>query len=492
MADTRQTSVDRAYGEAPPPPRVRRSGTTEKVVLVHLSVLVVGLSWSFGGQIDWARDALLVWGTLGMLMFFLLQASPAAGEAGLRINPWRYLWPLLLFDALVIVSCFNPSTRTAMHQGEMMFLHVTPRWEWLPSAARPDLAFRELWQFNAILLSCANAFFAGLSRGALRRLLVVLVANGLALAIFGTFQKLLRADGLWFGLVPSPNPFFFATFVYHNHWGPFTLLNVAAGIGLLFHSWRRGGYRDFWHSPVLMGAVGLLLFAAAVPLSGSRSSSVLVLLLLLGALGHTLLRIIRRRRERHESAALPVAGLIAGTVLAGAGIFFLARGVIETRARDTLRQIEEIRGETLVNSRLRLYGDTWRMASERPVFGWGLESYATVFMIYNSTPTPLRGGWKQYYEQAHNDWLQALAEVGFTGTALVGLLVLLPLAGVAWRRIESHIPGYLLTGCLLLLLYAWVEFPFANPSVMVSFWLCLYIAARYARLDLGQQRTAHE
>ena len=52
------------------------------------------------------------------------------------------------------------------------------------------------------------------------------------------------------------------------------------------------------------------------------------------------------------------------------------------------------------------------------------------------------------------------------------------------------IPAYLLAGCALLLLYAWVEFPFANPSVMIGFWTSLYVAARYATLDLGNATTS--
>lgn len=483
MGNPEHRTTEREFREPRSGSVHRRASRWETPVLVHLAVLVVGLSWSFGGQIDWARDALLAWGTLGMVLFFVVRAR--AGDDSRAVAPLRLLWPLAALDLIVLASCFNPSTRLAAFEGEQVYLHIAPAYAWLPSSARPDLTFRELWQFNAIVLSAFNAFQALLTRSAVRRLLVVIVANGLALAVFGTFQKLQHSDGLWFGLVKSPNPFFFATFVYHNHWGAFTLLNVTAGLGLLFHALRRGGHRDFWHSPVLMGAVGLLLLAAAVPLSGSRSSSILVGLVLFGALVHVLVRLIRQRRERHESALLPVGGIVLATLLGAGGVAFLARDVIATRASDTVRQIGEIQNEVMLNARLRLYGDTWRMASERPLFGWGLESYATVFMVYNSAPTPLRGGWKPYYAEAHNDWLQALAEVGFTGTALVGLLVLLPLLGLNWRRLESHIPRYLLLGCVLLLLYAWVEFPFANPSVMTGFWVSLYAATRYARLDAG-------
>jgi O-antigen ligase len=485
VAETERKLPERAFSEPRTDLTHLRPGRWEMPVLIHVSVLVVGLSWSFGGQIAWARDALLAWGTLGMILFFLVRAHASPQEDRRVVAPVTLLWPLVLFDLLVLASCLNPSTRPATLAGEQVLLHVAPAWPWLPSSAQPGLSFRELWQFNAIILSAFNVFQGLLRRSMVRRLLVVIVANGLALAVFGTFQKLQNAEGIWFGLVKSPNPFFFATFVYHNHWGAFTMLNIAAGLGLLFHAWRRGGHRDFWHSPVLMGGVGLLFLAAAVPLSGSRSSTALAALILLGALVHVLVRLLRQRRERHESAMLPVSGIVLAALIATTGIVLLARDVITHRARDSVRQLDEIQSEVSLNARLRLYGDTWRMASERPVFGWGLESYGHVFMVYNSAPTPLRGGWKPYYEEAHNDWLQALAEVGFAGTALIGLLVLLPLRGLRWSRLESHIPRYLLLGCGVLLLYAWVEFPFANPSVMTGFWVSLYAAARYARLDLG-------
>jgi O-antigen ligase len=109
-------------------------------------------------------------------------------------------------------------------------------------------------------------------------------------------------------------------------------------------------------------------------------------------------------------------------------------------------------------------------------------------MIYNSAPDPGPGGWKPFYSEAHNDWLQCLAEVGFVGTGLLVLLSLAPLWSVSWRRVESLMPRYLLAGCALVALYAWAEFPFANPSVMIAFWFSLYLAAAYARLDLVAQR----
>ncbi len=468
----------------------RASEWWERVVVLHVAVLIIGTSWGFGGQAPWVRHLLALWGSVGIALFVMI-AGRRSVRRELTRQPLRHLWPLLAFDVLVLISAWNPSTELIRSGTESFFRHVAPRWSWLPSSARPEISLRELWQFNGIVLSCYNVLFVIQGRRRLRQLLYVVGLNALALAIFGTLQKLTHAPGLWFGRIKSPNDFFFSTFVYHNHWGAFTVLNTAACLALLFHALRREQHRDLWHSPALAGAVATGLLAATAPLSGSRSSSVLLAVFLVGALVHFLARLIRLRREHHESVILPVGGIVLVALLGAGGIFALSRNVIAVRAQATVQQLHDLRQETTLNQRLRLYRDTWHMAAERPAFGWGLETYANVFMIYNSAPDPGPGGWKPFYSEAHNDWLQSLAEVGFVGTALLVLLGLAPLWSVSWRRVESLMPRYLLAGCALVALYAWAEFPFANPSVMIAFWFSLYLAAAYARLDLVAQRREH-
>ncbi|MBI2517761.1 MAG: O-antigen ligase family protein [Opitutae bacterium] len=489
MSDTGENimpSRPRAAGEARHRSR-SRDDVLANIVLAHLGALIVGTSWAFGGQSPGARIWLLIWGTLGILLFFVAQARRADDRPAPRFGALRDLWPLVLFDLCVGASCLNPSFQTIFRDGLPYFILQDPPYRWLPSSARPELTLRELWQFNGIVLSCYNAFLVLHSRRKLRQVLFVVALNALVLAVFGTFQKLVGAKGLWFGLVPSPQEHFFSTFVYHNHWGAFTVLNTAACLGLFFHALRRGGYRDLWHSPVPAGALATLLLAVAVPLSASRSSTALTCVLLGAATIHLLWRTIRRRREHHESALLPVAGILLCVLLALAAIVYLGRDVIQQRARLTTEQLARIRHEDTLNSRLTLYRDTWRMASLKPWFGWGLETYGDVFRVYNSQRAVEVWFGQPYYREAHSDWLQAFAEVGAVGTALLVLLGALPLRLVRWSKVESILPGYLLAGCALILLYAWVEFPFANPSVMIAFWTSLYVAARYATLDLGAQ-----
>lgn len=460
----------------------------EKLVLFQFGTLIVFTSWAFGGQAPWVRQVIAAWGALGVLLFFAacwLHPRPVDQ----RLHPvLRWLWPLVLYDLVVLAGGFNPSFKTVVIAGEPSLVLGSPL-AWLPDSARPALALRELWHFNVIVLSGFNLGLVLRNRRMIRTVLFVLGINAVVLAVFGTFQKLTGARQLWFGLVATPNLKFFSTFIYPNHWGAFTLLNTAVCLGLLYHFLRRGGGRDFWHSPVPLGAVATLLLATTIPLCGSRSSTILTSLLLFGALLHLLLRLIRRRRASHGSAVLPVAGIVLAAALALAAIGYLGRDVIAERAQLTAEQMAHAAREDTLNSRLTLYRDTWRMAAEKPWFGWGLQSYPHVFRIFNTQRTVETWWWIPFYASAHSDWLQSLAETGFVGTGLLALLVLLPLRDVRWREVESILPRYLLAGDALVLLYAWLEFPFANPAVLMTFCATFYCAIRYILLDLQERRN---
>ncbi|HVU17589.1 MAG TPA: O-antigen ligase family protein [Candidatus Didemnitutus sp.] len=452
----------------------------ETLVIVHVGVLIIGTSWAYGGQVDWARTAIHGWSVIGIGIFV------AASLRRERRFPWRDLWPLLAFDVLVGLSCLNPSFRTITFQGEAFFELVDPRWPGLPSSARPDLSATALLLWNGIILSAYNLSLVIRNRRLLRRLLAAIVINAVALAILGTLAKLTRADGLWFGAVATPQSYFFATFVYHNHWAAFTLLNLGACLGLLFHADRKPEGRDTRHSQVPAALVAALVLIATIPLSESRSGSALAILLLGGVGIHFLRRKIRRQREAGRSIAAPVAGISLGAILALGAIGYLARDVIRQRAALTVSQVTAMRTEDTLNSRLTVYRDTWRMAEARPWFGWGFDTYGDVFRIFNSQRSV--EGWTPYYREAHNDWLQFLSETGWVGLALLVLTGAVPLWRARWQGSRSPVPRYLLAGCATILVYAAFEFPLANPSVLIGFWTSLFAARAY--LDAGSASPA--
>jgi O-antigen ligase len=463
-----------------------RPGWLARFVIIHFGSMMLLVTWGFGGQSPLVRQAIAWWGAVAIPLFIAACWPRGRGTGEASWPALRHLWPLWLYDALVITSCFNPGFKEVVLDGQRSLALADPI-PWLPSAARPHLAWEELWQFNVLLLSAFNLYLVLPGRRHVRGMLYFIATNAVALAVFGTFQKLVGAKGLWFGLVESPNPRFFATFTYYNHWGAFTLLATSVCLALLFHAFRRGGERDLWHSPVPMGALVTMLLGASVPLSASRSSTMLIGLLLLAGLVCFLLRLVRRQRERRASIALPVAAIITAVVLALAAIGYLGRDTIAQRVQQTTTQLSATERATTFNTRLTLYRDTWRMAVERPWFGWGLESYAHVFRIFNTQRAVEKWLWIPFYAEAHSDWLQSLTETGFVGTTLLVLLGFLPWRAIPWRRVGSGVPRWLLTGCGFVLAYAWVEMPFTSPAVVLTFCGVFYCALRYAALDARAQ-----
>lgn len=459
------------FGHAPTLPRPPFA-LLEKAALAHAGVLLVFAAWAFDGNVGWARSLISWWGGAGAL----LTAAAAFGGGGGRLL--RGLWPFLAFNGLVLVSCLNPSFSAHRLDGESLLVH-TGGVAWLPSAAEPAASLRALWLFDAVFLSGFNLTLHVRQRRALRGLLITASVNALALSIFGTVQKLTGA-GLFFGLRRSPNLFFFATFIYHNHWGAFVLLSVSACAGLVFHYANRGQSRDFWHSPAFAGAVGVLFIALTAPLSESRSGTLLIVPLVALMLVHALRRWRKKRRASAAAITWLLAGVFATTAVLVFAVYALDRHGLNMRAELTRRQIEEMRAEGGLDSRAMLYRNTWRMARDKPWFGWGFDSYATVFRLYNTQKSVDR--LPVFYAQAHSDWLQSLAETGLAGTALLGLLGALPLFRLRRRHLHDPLVLYPLSGCALVLLYAGIEFPFECPAVAVAFWMNFFIAVRCAHL----------
>ena len=457
------------------PPGSRPLGMLERITLFHVGSLLLLATWAFGGGSAWARLMITWWGWLSVLITLTAVQMREAWSGG-WMQPLRWLWPLLVFNLLVLLSCLNPSFKEMYSFGESLLAHTGAAHPRLPSTAHAATSHEHLWLLDACYLATFNLALVIRQRRALRGLLLFAAGNAVALSVFGTFQSFVSA-GLFFGLVET-NSRFFATFVYSNHWAAFIVLHVAACAGLVFHYARRFGTEAIGRSPVTVGMCALLLMGITPALCGSRAGIIMILVLLIAGMAQATFRALRRRRAHHESAFLPLAGLAVFVFIAIAGAFHLGRDVLAKRWDETRAKIQSAPGD----SRLDLYRDTWKLVAAKPAFGWGLGTYGKVFMLIRPRPLEARRQYEHSYVDAHSDWLQSLAEVGFVGTALLGLTGLLPLLGLRRRHFDSAVTAYCLAGGGLILLYALVEFPFGNPAVALSWWLFFFCGVHYARL----------
>ncbi len=452
----------------------------EWLTLIHVGVLVIATTWAFGGQADFVRMPLAVWASLSVVITLAAAMSSEARRSG-QLRPIKWLWPLIGFNALVLLACLNPSLREVTMDGEKLYAHVGAK-PWSPSSALPAVAVEALWVFDVMWLSAFNLALVIQQRRALRGLLLVLVINALVLSVFGTVQKLSHATGLYFDAFPTRQPRFFASFVYHNHWGAFMILMLAACIGVIWHYARRMEMRDILHSPIFAGCVAIALMAASVPLSGSRSSTLIALVLLGIVSTHLVWRVLEKNRRRRGSPTLPLSLIGVGLVLVLGAAWFVGKDTILSRLETSQKQVAEMREIGGIGDRALLYRNTWRMAADKLWFGWGMSSYPHVFFrLYNTRDSKI-DRLPVFYNDAHNDWLQSFAEHGLIGSTLLALCALAPLAAV-WRRKSFGVtPAYLFIGCSLVLLYAWVEFPFGNLAVVLIWWVFFFLALQLVRL----------
>lgn len=453
---------------------------------IHATVLLVAASWAFGGQADWVRGPLTAWGSAGALITLAAVLKGRSSSDGSRIALW-WACPLLAVNAVVLIAARNPSFRPIHFGTETYLANVGGREGW-PSSALPSLARRALWELDAIWISAFNLALVVRRRKTLRGVLIVAAVNAAVLAIFGTAQKLVGARGIFFGLYPSPQKYFFASFVYHNHWGAFMLLIIAVAVALTRYYAQRSQARDVFHSPAVAGVVAILFLAASIPLSASRSCTILATLFLIGAAIHLSLHVIRRRQYYHESAVLPVAAVIVAVVAAFSAAGYLARDTIRTRVALTYQQIQHARSTSAPDARVELYQDTMHMAEAKRWFGWGMASYPHVFTLYNTRQAP--DGFPVFYHDAHSDWLQSLAEHGVIGTLLLAATALVPLAALGRKMWNNGFSAYLVFGCSLIVIYSAVEFPFGNFAIVLTWWICFWIAVQYARLTAEKRAAA--
>jgi O-antigen ligase len=455
------------------------SRTLELVVAVQAAVFVIGVTWAFGGNADWVRTPISVWGSLGPLLSLAILSGRRTRE---RCTPGTLVWclPVTALNGLVLISCLTPGFKTLAFGVENYLMPLRVPW-WTPSAARPEVALRALWLFDGIYFSCFNIALCVFRRRVIRMLLAVVVANALFLSVFGTAQKLVGSKGIYFGLVKSPQDYFFASFVYDNHWGSFIILMMGACMGLVLRYLRNPDGGGLFGGPAFFGLVAAFIIGISVPLSGSRACTLLLVALTLLALAKGTPAAAKALRSSGFTPVRAYGGIALFVIVAGWGAWTLAGDVVHSRASKAKEQIAAAWVQGGLGARAVLYHDTWRMAKARPFFGWGMGSYPSVFALYN-TQVPKGDRIPVVYHDAHSDWLQSVAEIGFVGTMLVGAAVALPAFSVGRRRV-TPLPYFLFAGCLIVAVYAWVEFPFGNVAVVLGWWLCFFCAIQYIRIS---------
>jgi hypothetical protein len=138
----------------------------EIVTVIQVGAFLAAASWAFGGNADWVRKPLALVGSAGALIT-LAAALPNELLSQASRKPLRRLWPLALYNLLVLISLLSPGFR-AVHSGPDTLLVPQGVPVWKPSAAVPSGVPTQLWLFDVSYLSCFNLYLIVRHRRALR------------------------------------------------------------------------------------------------------------------------------------------------------------------------------------------------------------------------------------------------------------------------------------------------------------------------------------
>ena len=312
----------------------------------------------------------------------------------------------------------------------------------------------------------AATFFKGYQR--LHWLKNFLIFFGLALAVFALLQHFTWNGKFYWFITPTTQVLTpFGPFVNHNHFAGYLGMIVPIPVALIWTRSVRG------ELAVLYGfAAAVMSIATIVSLSRGGMLSLLSGVIFVVLFG--LNSIVRRKDEKKKVALMISRAAVVVLLLAT-----IAFGVVWIGADAVIKRVERTEPttqarsndspiETISQSRAWIWRDTLAMIRDNWAMGVGLGAYQTAFPIYSQRDGSL------IVAQAHNDYLQILADCGIIGVILVLWFIVLVIEDFRHAiRHRNPVMSGMALGCgggvFSIIIYSIFDFNLQLPSNALLF-----------------------
>jgi len=463
------------------------------------------LAWgvlAFGAVYPWAYWPLLIvasaiglWGIAaagldragrdraGLKARVTLAAWPAGGLAAVALAISLQLVPL---PRSLVVSA-SPATDAFLRQHDLVYATAaadadesTAGRASHPLSLRPDSTRRALAfaaAFGLLLIGLAAPL--SMAAGGVQRLADTITVLAVVVALIAIIQAATVTAGEVYGFwTPELAGGIFGPFVNKNHFAGWMVMALSVTIGLCCGRIARGmrGVKPDWRNRMLwfaspdanrliLTAFAALVMGLALVMSLSRSGiACFAIAIILSAFMVT-------RRQATSSKRAVAAGYLAFVLIVAVGW----AGVDAVAKRFTAASWDDIGG------RLGAWHDTLRIAKDFPLTGIGINTFGEAMLDYQTKYLD------KHFGEAHNDWLQLVAEGGL----LVGLPILVTLilfireVRRRFREAQDDTMSYWLrigavTGLLAIALQEVVDFSLQIPGNALLFVVLAAIAIRRA------------
>jgi O-antigen ligase len=257
-----------------------------------------------------------------------------------------------------------------------------------------------------------------------------LIYFGLALAVFALLQHFTWNGKFYWLISPTtevPSPF--GPFVNHNHFAGYLGMIVPIPVALIWTRSVRG------ELVLLYGfAAAIMSIATVVSLSRSGIISLLSALIFVVLFGLNSIMSWKNESKRLMITVSRTAAVVVLLATIAAGVLWIGPDSMGRRVEKTdlaaQARSNDPRNATISQSRGWIWRDTLAMISDNWAMGVGLGAYQTAFPRYSERDGSL------IVAQAHNDYLQILADCGIIGMILVLWFIVLVIED--FRRALRH------------------------------------------------------
>lgn len=325
----------------------------------------------------------------------------------------------------------------------------------------------------AIFFSAAYVFLNNHRR--IKKIVTIVIVFSSFMAFFGILQWLANPQGIY-GWRQTPHAIPFASFVNQHHFAAFMEMTIGLTLALLLGKATGKDKR-------LLLIIAIVLMGIAIILTGSRGG----LLSLLGVLVFVYVAnyLVRKKSFESDEAEENQAGFRRKLTFIGSGLalILMIGGMVLFLGGDSslMRGIGATNQEDFSSGRIHFWSVAIQIFKDNPIFGAGLDAFGTAFPRYDTWNGTFR------VEQAHNDYLQILADAGVSGFLCVAAFIylLFRTGGKIIERAQGDYHRSLaigsLAGCFGILIHSFFDFPLRTPSNAFYFLLFAVLATTSVR-----------
>jgi len=411
--------------------------------------------WTFYGLMGLLMLAPLMFGAVEPWAIFILEAGTAllclmwaskqAASSEIAVT-WHPLFaPMLVFASLILAQIVWRYTAYSYDTLRMARLYVT-------YGALCFLIVQLLQKKNQLKL-LASAFSV----------------YGFAVAAFALVQSFTAGEELYWFRTPRQGGSIYGPYVNRSHYAGLMEMLVPIPLVLSLTRYPEEKQRN-------LARVAAVLMASTIFLSKSRGGMVAFVVQM------AVLGIVLAREKKGRTAATSLGiflVLVAGTLI------WLGGSELNQRL---ISIHSEANTEMAGGTRLDIDRDTLKMFPQKPVLGWGLGAFPEVYPHYRTFYTNL------YINEAHNDYLQLLVEMGALGFA-----TMLWFLGVMYYRALKKIGDWsndpngtlaliAILGVTGILVHSVVDFNLQIPANAALFYVLCTVAALDSRFTSPQRR----